>query len=184
MSDATNRYGFYEMTGLAAGSGMQLKDTTSGYVSATLSKPISITSGQVAGPFTDALPQARTTANATVTIDWKTLQPIFDTPGCVDACNGWEFDLTVKLPDGTYVDPFANPGSLTAAPFVLAPRDSVSDLNPVEGLIIGSQAANGTYKVIANKWPDPAGTRLNLSWNGSQASVQMYNGAAPLVGGA
>jgi thermitase len=182
-SDATNRYGFYEMTGLAAGTGMQLKDTRSGYVSAPLRKPISITSGQVGGPFTEALPQARTTGNATVTIDWKTLQPINDTPGCVDACNGWEFDLTVKLPDGTYVDPFDNPGSLTAAPFVRAPRDSASDLNPVEGLIIGSQAANGIYKVIVNKFPDPAGTQLNPSWNSSQASVQMYNGAAKLGGG-
>jgi hypothetical protein len=50
-------------------------------------------------------------------------------------------------------------------------------------VIIGSQAANGTYKVIANKWPDPAGTQWNPSWNGSQASVQLYNGPASIGGG-
>jgi hypothetical protein len=183
-SDDTNQSGFYEMTELAAGTGMQLKDTRSGYVSATLRKPISITSGQVAGPFTDALPQSRPTGNATVTIDWKTLQPVIDTAGCVDACNGWEFDLAVRLPDGSFVQAVqGSQGSLTSAPFVSAPRNSTSDLDPMEGLIIGSQAADGTYKIIGFKWPDPAGTQWNPSWNGSQASVQMYNGAAKLGGG-
>jgi thermitase len=183
-SDATNRYGFYEMTGLAAGTGLQLKDTRSGYVSATLRKPISITSGQVAGPFTEALPRARTTGNATVTMDWKTLQPIFDTPGCVDACNGWDLDLIVKLPNGTYVDPFfPKPGSLTVAPFVLAPRDSFDDQMPLETVVVGDQAAGGTYKVFADKWADAASTQFNPSWNGSQASVQLYNGGASIGGG-
>src|ERR687897_3227437 len=42
---------------LYSGTGRQLKDTRSGYVSALLRKPISITSGQVIGPSTDALPQ-------------------------------------------------------------------------------------------------------------------------------
>jgi thermitase len=183
-SDDTNQSGFYEMTELAAGTGMQLKDTRSGYVSATLRKPINITSGQVAGPFTDALPQSRPTGNATVTIDWKTLQPITDTAGCVDACNGWDFDLAVRLPGGSFVQAVAgSQGSLTSAPFVSAPRNSTSDLDPVEGLIVGSQAADGTYKMIAFKWPNPAGTQFNPSWNDSQASVQMYNGAAKLGGG-
>jgi thermitase len=183
-SDDTNQSGFYEMTELAAGTGMQLKDTRSGYVSATLRKPISVTSGQVGGPFTDALPQSRPTGNATVTIDWKTLQPVIDTAGCVDACNGWDFNLVVRLPSGSFVEPVAgSQGSLTSAPFVSAPRNSTSDLDPVEGLIIGSQAADGIYKVIAFKWPDPAGTQFNPSWNGSQASVQMYNGSAKLGGG-
>jgi thermitase len=183
-SDDTNQSGFYEMTELAAGTGMQLKDTRSGYVSATLRKPISITSGQVGGPFTDALPQSRPTGNATLTIDWKTLQPVTDTAGCVDACNGWEFDLVVRLPSGSFVRAVqGSQGSLTSAPFVSAPRNSTSDLDPVEGLIIGSQAADGIYKVIAFKWPDPAGPQLNPSWDGSQASVQMYNGAAKLGGG-
>jgi thermitase len=183
-SDDTNQSGFYEMTELAAGTGMQLKDTRSGYVSATLRKPISITSGQVAGPFTDALPQSRPTGNATATIDWKTLQPVIDTAGCVDACNGWDFDLAVRLPGGSFVQPVAgSQGSLTSAPFVSAPRNSTSDLDPVEGLIVGSQAADGTYKMIAFKWPNPAGTQFNPSWNDSQASVQMYNGAAKLGGG-
>jgi hypothetical protein len=61
--------------------------------------------------------------------------------------------------------------------------NSLSHRQPVEGAVIGEPAANGTYKVIANKWPDPAGTQWNPSWNGSQASVQMYNGAASLGGG-
>jgi hypothetical protein len=111
-----------------------------------------------------------------VTIDWKTIQPITDTAGCVDACNGWDFDLIVKLPDGTSVDPVNDKGSLAAAPFVNAPRDSYGDYSPVEGVVIGIQAANGTYKVVADKWPDPAGSDFNPSWSGSQASVQMYNG--------
>jgi hypothetical protein len=59
----------------------------------------------------------------------------------------------------------------------------LSHRQPVEGAVIGEPAANGTYKVIINKWPDPAGTQWNPSWNGSQASVQMYNGAASLGGG-
>ncbi|CAA9463901.1 MAG: hypothetical protein AVDCRST_MAG58-3090 [uncultured Rubrobacteraceae bacterium] len=161
--------GFYEMTGLTAGTARTLKVTGgTGYVSATLRKPISITSGAVAGPSTDALPQARPTGNATVTIDWKTFHPINDTPGCVDTCNGWEFNLALKQSDGNNV---------------FAPRDSWADGDPVETVVLGSEAANGTYKVIANKWPDPAGTQWNPSWNGSQASVQMYNGAASLGGG-
>ncbi len=176
--------GFYEMTGLTAGTGRTLKATAeTGLVSASLRKGISIVSGQVAGPSTDALPQALSKGNATLTIDWKTVQPglLGDTPGCVDTCNGWEFDLGVELPDSNIVEPPA--GSLTSAPFVYAPRDSTSDFDPVETVIIGSQAANGTYKVIANKWPDPAGTQWNPSWNGSQASVQLYNGPASIGGG-
>ena len=188
-SDATNESGFYEMTGLRAGTGRTLKATRSGSVKGTLRKGISIVNGQVAGASTDALPQARDTGNATVTIDWKTWQPGFlpETPGCMDSCNGWEFDLRVKLPDSNIVEPPA--GSLTSAPFVYAPKDSSSlptrTSDPVETVIIGSQAANGTYKVIANKPPDLSafGGEWNPSWNGSQASVQMYNGAASLGGG-
>src|SRR5215203_7141885 len=137
-SDATTEYGFYEMTGLSAGTGRTLKATRSGSVKGTLRKGISIVSGQVAGPSTDALPQARPTGNATVTIDWKTFHPINDTPGCVDACNGWEFNLALKQSDGNYVS---------------ATRDSWFDGDPVETVVLGSEAANGTYKFIANKWP-------------------------------
>jgi thermitase len=161
--------GFYEMTGLTAGTGRTLKVTGgTGYVNGTLRKPISITSGQVAGPSTDALPQSRPTGNATVTIDWKTFHPINDTPGCVDTCNGWEFNLALKLLDGNYV---------------FGPHDSLADGDPVETVVLGSAAPNGVYKVIATKPPDPAGPQWNPSWNGSQASVQMYNGAASLGGG-
>jgi hypothetical protein len=181
-SDTANESGFYEMKGLTAGTGRTLKATGgSGYVNANVRKGISIVSGAVAGPSTDALPQARATGNATVTIDWKTLQPIFDLSfpqflgvpsGCADTCNGWEFDLRLKHSDTSYV---------------FASRNSTGDLNkldPVETVVLGSEAANGTYKVIANnKSPDTGGTQWNPSWNGSQASVQMYNGAASLGGG-
>jgi subtilisin family serine protease len=167
-SDATNASGFYEMTGLRAGTGRTLKATRSGSVKGPLRKGISIASGPVAGPYADALPQAKPTGNATVTIDWKSFQPINDTAGCVDTCNGWEFNLALKQPDGNYV---------------FGPRDSLADGDPVETVVLGSEAANGTYKVIAIKWPDPSGTQWNPSWNGSQASVQMHNGAASLGGG-
>jgi thermitase len=189
-SDTVNAYGFYEMTGLTAGTGRTLKTTAETglpYVGANLRKGISIVDGQVAGPSTDALPMANAKGYATLTIDWKTLQPRFDfsflgePSGCADTCNGWEFDLGVKLPDSNIVEPPA--GSLTSAPFVYAPRDSTSDFDPMETVIIGSQAANGTYKVIANKWPDPAGEEWNPSWSGSQASVQLYNGPASIGGG-
>jgi hypothetical protein len=45
------------------------KATRSGSVKGTLRKGIRIVNGQVAGASTDALPQARDTGNATVTID-------------------------------------------------------------------------------------------------------------------
>jgi thermitase len=191
-SDATNGSGFYEMTGLTAGTGMNLKATSGNSgsaVSGRLRNGISIVNGQVAGPFTDAMAEKRPTGWAALTIDWKTNQPgeLGDTPGCVDACNGWEFDLVVKLPDGNYIRPpegrpvEGSEGDLATPPFVRNSVNSLSHRQPVEGAVIGEPAANGTYKVIANKWPDPAGTQWNPSWNGSQASVQMYNGAASLV---
>jgi hypothetical protein len=167
-SDATTEYGFYEMTGLTAGTGRTLKATRSGSVKGTLRKGISIVSGQVAGPSTDALAETKPTGNATVTIDWKTNQPKDDTDGCVDTCNGWEFTLALKQPDGNYL---------------FAPRDSWFDGDPVETVVLGSEAANGTYKVVVLNWPLPSGTQWNPSWNGSQASVQLYNGAASLGGG-
>jgi hypothetical protein len=182
-ADATDRYGFYEMTGLAAGTAMTLKGERSGYVNAQLRKGINIASEQVAGPTTDALPMARTTGNATITIDWKTTEPIADTPGCVDSCNGWDFDLVVRLPNGSYVEPFGNRGSLTSSPFVHIPRDSYDDLRPLETAVVGSQATNGTYRVFVDKWVGAATSGYNPSWSGSQASVQLYNGASSIGGG-
>jgi subtilisin family serine protease len=102
-ADETTKYGFYEMTGLTAGTAMKLKATRSGYVSSTLRTGISIVDGKVTGPSTDALPQARDTGNATITIDWKTHQPRTDTDGCRDTCNGWDFNMLVGLPDGDVV---------------------------------------------------------------------------------
>jgi thermitase len=181
-SDATNESGFYEMTGLTAGTGMKLKATRNGSVSATLRNDIRIVDGKVAGPSTDALPQARPTGNATVTMDWKTVQPRVDTDGCVDTCNGWAFFLQMKLPSGQYAHPL---GSLTEAPFVyFRHNDDLLEANPLEMGVIGSQAADGTYKVVVlNGWASPSSPWYNPTWTGSQASVQTYNGAAPLGGG-
>jgi hypothetical protein len=183
-SDATNESGFYEMTGLTAGTGMKLKATRSGSVKGTLRNGISIVDGKVAAPSTDALPQARDTGNATVTVDWKTAQPKTDTEGCRDTCNGWDFYLRIMNPSG--VD--AGSGPLTEPPFTYFQRDfSFGAGIPLQLGVIGSQAVDGTYKVIVqNSWrgdsasPSPV---FNPSWDGSQASVQISNGAAPLGGG-
>ena len=154
--DGTNRGGSYEMTGLTVGARM-LRGDRAGYVNNAL-RNLSTVLGIVVGPSTDALPQARATGNATVTLDWKNIHPITDTPGCIDACNGWDFDLAVKLPSGVYVDPFFNPGDLNAAPFVKNPRDSVNDSKPLETTVIGSAAANGVYRVVIDRWYSPTGT--------------------------
>ncbi len=166
------------MTGLTVGA-WTLRGDRAGYVNTAL-RSLSAVLGVVVGPFTDALPKARATGNATVTVDWKNIQPIDDTPGCVDTCNGWDFDLLLKLPNLTYVDPFSTPGDLIAAPFVKNPRDSFNDFEPVETLVISSAAANGVYRVVIDRWYSPTETIFNPSWTGSQASVQIYNGATPI----
>jgi hypothetical protein len=129
---------------------------------------------------TDALPVARATGNATVTLDWKTTQPDTDTSGCSDTCNGWDFDLLVKLPAGSYVDPFVTPGDLITSPFVRNPRDSLNDSQPLETVVINTAAANGVYKVVIDRWYSPTGPIFNPSWVGSQASVRVYNGTTPI----
>jgi hypothetical protein len=177
-ADATNESGFYEMTALTAGTGMKLKATSGdGYVSGTLRNGISIVDGKVTGPYTDALPQARDTGNATVTIDWKTAQPREDTDGCVDTCNGWDFSLMMKHPNGFY----APSGPLTEPPFTYFVPNHSHDF-PLELGVIGSLAVDGTYKVVGlNSWESPLSSLYNPSWTGSQASVQISNGAAPLA---
>ncbi|HXG22241.1 MAG TPA: S8 family serine peptidase [Methylomirabilota bacterium] len=176
--DGTNRGGSYEMTGLTAGV-RTLKGDRAGYVNDML-RTLSIVSGGVIGPMTDALPVARATGHATVTLDWKTTQPDTDTSGCSDTCNGWDFDLLVKLPAGSYIDPFVNPGDLITSPFVRNPRDSLNDSQPLETIVINAAAANGVYKVVIDRWYSPTGPIFNPSWVGSQASVRIYNGATPI----
>lgn len=177
-SDATNPGGLYEMTGLTTGTGRLLRGNRSGYVNAILRPGLSIASG-VAGPFTDALPKARAAGNATVTLDWRNMEPFTDTAGCVDSCQGAEFDLFVKLPNGSYIEPFFNQGNLTTTPFVINPRDSIDDFEPLETIVIGSGAANGVYKVFVDKFPFD-GSIFDPSWTGSEASVQFFNGAASI----
>jgi subtilisin family serine protease len=191
-SDKTNTSGFYEITGITAGTNRKLNGDRANYVTATVRTPITIKSETVVGPFTDALPKSRTTGNLTITLDWKRMQPIYYTPGCVDACNGWEFDLIVKLPSGQYITPYefdpcnfgsCTTGDLSTSPYVKNPRDSyysISDsemvLEPVETIVIGSLADNGTYSVIVDRWGFE-NDLFNPSWQGSGASVQKYNGA-------
>ncbi len=180
-SDATNRGGFYEMTGLTAETSRGLKANRTGSVTNTYLKyPINILANWANGPYTDALPASRPTGNATITLDWKTTQPIEDTTGCTGSpCNGWEFDLYVKTPSGAYIDPYFNPGDLYTAPYVKNPRDSLNDQESAETVVIGSSAANGTYYVFADNWPT-GGSNWNDSWTSSLASVQMFNGATPI----
>ena len=188
-SDKTNSSGFYEMTGITAGTNRTLKGNRSDYVTAAVRKNITIKSDIVAGPFTDALPKSRATGNLTLTLDWKRMQPIDYTPGCVDTCNGWEFDLIVKLPSGQYITPYdpcyfgsCTTGDLSTSPYVKNPRDSysISDselvLEPVETVVIGSLADNGIYSVIVDRWWIE-NYSFNPSWKGSKASVQKYKGA-------
>lgn len=175
--DGTNRGGSYEMTGLAAGTSRQLRGDRAGYVTSSLRSPLTVTAGLVGGPFTDAHALARPTGFATIVVDWWTNQPLRDTPGCVDACNGWDLDLYVKQPAGTYIG-FENRGDLATTPFVRYARDSFDDLEPLETIVIGTSAANGVYRVFVDKWSGPTSTQTNPSWSGSLASTQIYLGAA------
>lgn len=178
-TDATNRGGSYEMTGLAAGTSRVLYGTRAGYPTTPLRNPLTVTAGLVAGPFTDAHALARPTGFATVVVDWWTNQPTDDTTGCIDACNGWDFDLYVKQPAGTYIG-FDNRGDLATTPFMRYARDSFDDFVPMETIVIGSAAANGVYRVfVDNPWGGGVpSTVFNPSWTGSLASVQIYLGAA------
>lgn len=174
-SDGTNTGGSYEMTGLAAGPTGTLRGSRTGYMTSNVRTGIAISSGIVAGPFTDALPKSRAAGNATVTLDWKTTHPVVDTTGCVDACQGWDLDLWVKLPDDSYVY-WDNTGDLMTAPFVKFFRDSSNDYVPMESIVIGSSAADGVYKVFAENWPVQGGSYWNPSWTGSQAHMQVFTG--------
>jgi subtilisin family serine protease len=189
-SDATTKGGFYEITGLAAGTSRTLKGVKTGAVNDVfLRSGIAITAGAVAGPFTDAFPASRATGNAAVTLDWRNLQPQLPEVDCATGCKlGWEMDLIVKLPDGSYILPyFINStmwqGELLGAPFVRSPRDSYGDSEPLETVVIGSSAANGTYQVVVlNGGDGTTNWGFNPQWTNSGASVQVYNGAAPLTG--
>ncbi len=173
-SDATNTAGSYEMTGLTAGTAITVAGTKTGYIPGKLRSATSVAS-IVLGPFTDAFFKARPAGNATITVDWKTTQPIVrGVTGMADSKLGWELDLYVKLPSGSYVDPYFNNGDLTGAPYVMNPRDTYNDLEPLETVVIGSAAENGVYKVFVDKYP--YSSTFNPSWTGSGASVQWANG--------
>jgi subtilisin family serine protease len=184
-SDQTNSSGFYEITGITAGTNRTLKGSRTGYPNTTVRNKITITSDKVAGPFTDALPKSRTTGDMTITLDWKRTQPVTDTSGCIDTCNGWDFDLLLRLPSGTYIAPYecldssCTTGDLMTDPYIKSPRDSYNDMEPLETIVINSAASNGTYMLfVDNPWFG-AGDSYNPSWSGSLASVQKYKGANP-----
>jgi subtilisin family serine protease len=171
--DKTNKGGYYEMTGLAAGSSLTLKGSKAGYMTSKVRTGIEISSGIVSGPFTDALPKSRAAGDAAVTIDWKNTQPSINITGCEDSCNGWELDLWVKLPDNTYIG-WKPAGDLTASPFVKFFRDSYDDQMPMESIVIGSSAANGVYRVFSEKYPYKSS--WNHSWTYSKAQMQVFTG--------
>jgi thermitase len=179
-TDAANRSGSYEMTGLSAGTRI-LKANKTGYVNNAVRQNIAVTSGVVSGPFTDAHPKART-GDATITMDWKTTQPVIEdeTAECGASCLGWDFDLIVKTPAAEYIY-WENPGSLTQMPYVMHARDSFNDLEPLETIVIGSAADDGVYAVFAYNaaFTDIFGLQyLNPSWTGSGASVQTFKSAS------
>jgi hypothetical protein len=172
--DATDSGGFYEMSGLSAGTGRIIKGVKTGYVNTTLRTGVSIIAGIVQGPYTDALPKSRGTGKCTFTLDWKNAQPIYnDTKGLADSQNGWMLNLSIKLPSDDYVY-YGYRGNLTGLPYVFFPRDSWYDLEPLETIVIGESAKDGVYKLFVEK--DPSTALFNPSWAGSQASIQMYTG--------
>lgn len=181
-SDLTNKGGSYEITNATLTAGARAIKGLRPAAGSTPALPearlrnVTISAGLVAGPFTDAKPRARAAGYASITVDWLTTQPIVDTTGCIDACNGWDLDLMVRLPSGSYID-FFTTGDLRVAPFVIHPRDSFDDLEPLEAIVIAPSAANGLYKVfVDNPFVVPS-SALNPSWTGSLASAQVYTGA-------
>lgn len=183
----TNKGGFYEKMGLAAGTARTLKGVKTGAVTNSyLRNGIAATTGVVSGPFTDAFPVSRAAGNVTITSDWKSTQPVFPLATCTTACKlGWELDIEIRLPNGTWITPYANSGDLLTTPFVSIPRDSYDDSEPVETAIVGSAAANGTYQVWVANWGDGLVDNglnfgFNRVWAGSGASVQIFNGASKL----
>jgi len=47
--------------------------------------------------------------------------------------------------------------------------------------VIGVGAGNGIYRVVIDHFfQSPPGSFYNPAWTGSQASVQIYNGATPI----
>ena len=181
-SDATNRSGMYEMTGLTTGA--RLLKGSRGAVGSTPALPashmrtVTIASGIVTGPYTDAKPRARGAGYANITLDWWTGHPVTDTTGCVDTCNGWEFDLIVKSPSGSYYY-YGNNGDLVGSPYVFFPRDSLEDMEPVETVVIGPSAANGAYIVFVDR--TPYSSYYSPTWAGSLASLQVFSGATLAV---
>lgn len=171
-----NRSGFFEISDIGTGARL-LKGSRPGFVDGKL-RIFTATTDKINGPFTDALPKARPTGTATITLDWKNSQPIVSTKDCTGTCNGWELDLSMALPDGTIIDPF-NGGNFKASPYAWRPRDSFDDYQPVETLLIGNQAMDGIYKVyVGNPW---VGANFwNGRWTNSLASVAIYNGATQI----
>ena len=184
-SDATNRGGSYEITsGLTAGKGHNLYATNPGYISTYMRYPITITAGNLHGPYMDALPKSRSSTDVTILLDWNKIQPAVSATGCTGSCLGWEFDLMVKQPSGTVIN-YDNRGDLLTSPYIFYPRDTVGSddagyLIPMETIVIGGSAANGTYKVFVDKYP--YGSQWNQTYSGSAAAVQVYKGASALSG--
>lgn len=175
-SDATNRGGSYEVFGSTLpGISRNLLAAKAGYVTDVIRSPLTVLSGVSTGPFTDAMSKNRPTGYFHGTADWKTTQPLSTAAGG-PTTTGWDLDLGIRLPSGTLL-PFGPAGDLTATPFVLLPRDSFIDLEPVEAFVIHPSAANGTYRVAVEQASGPS---LNL--NASLAQVRFFEASALRLG--
>jgi hypothetical protein len=176
-TDNTNAYGSYEMTGLTAGA-RTLWGSRTGYIT-TLMRSIGVVANVVHGPYWDAIVKSRASKNASLVIDWKNSQPVNKVTGqCEGSCLGWEFDLVVKAPSGSYYY-YSNPGDLLTTPYIFYPRDSHNDLVPMETIIIGSPAATGIHKVFVGRYPY-SGSH-NQTYAGSKIQFQVFNGAAAVA---
>jgi hypothetical protein len=168
---ATNRGGTYEITS-QPGPDRNLFASHPGYIGEQIRFPLAVLNGEPTGPFTDAVAAARPAGYFHGTLDWRTTQPNNVAAGA--AARGWDLDVGIRLPAATML-PTGPAGDLTAAPFVLIPRDSFDDFKPVESFVIGPQAAPGTYRIVVSRIGGPT----TASLDGSGAQVRFYEAATP-----
>jgi hypothetical protein len=176
------------MSGLTAGTGRSLRALKTGYIATTLRSPVTIGAGLVNGPFFDALVKARPTGDASLVLDWKTMDPWEkdDAGACTGPCLGYEFDLWLKDPSGTYYGD-DHEGALSTPPYIFYPRNSYSNVLftseacvPMETIIIGDPASNGVYKVFVDRYV--SSSRFNQTYAGSQIQFQAFNGTTAIPG--
>jgi hypothetical protein len=166
---AANRGGTYEIPA-QAGLDRNLFAIPAGYIADQVRFPFTVLNGVPTGPFTDAVSAIRPAGYFHGTIVWGNTQPNNPAAGS----SGWDLDLGMRLPAGTML-PVGPAGDLSAAPFVLLPRDSFNDFKPLESFVISPQAAPGTYRIVVGRKGGPAAASLDAS----VAKVRFYDAATP-----